>query len=156
MKNNIYITLIALFIYSFQVNAQDNYNPEDFANTYFETWNKTQSPTATITDLENFLALLTDDVALIHPPYDMSDTREPNGKEVIRKGMPRWLGANTSYLAKLIEVTYGNDVVVLKYQAVMTYLDEKTGKEKEIVRNNLEVLELDQGKVAIIRKYGKY
>ncbi len=38
----------------------------------------------------------------------------------------------------------------------MTYLDEKTGEEKKIICNNLEVLELDQSKVAIIRKYGKY
>ena len=37
-----------------------------------------------------------------------------------------------------------------------TLLNEKTGKERVITRNNVEVLELDHGKVAIIRKYGKF
>lgn len=155
MKTLIYMSILTSLAFT-QVHAQDTLSPETFANTYFETWNKTQSPTATIKDLENFLALLTDDVALIHPPYDMTDTREPNGKAIIRKGMTRWLGANTSYTAKLIEITYGYEAIVIKYQAEMTYKDETTGEEKRIVRNNLEVLELDQGKVAIIRKYGKY
>ena len=113
-------------------------------------------PEASEEDLENFLALLTEDVALQHLPYDTTDEREPNGKEVIRTGMSRWRGANTSYTAKLIEINHGHNVIILKYQAIMTIQDEKTRKERTITRNNIEVLELDKGKVSVIRKYGKY
>tara|TARA_R110002073_G_scaffold145532_2_gene297657 strand:+ start:24592 stop:25062 length:471 start_codon:yes stop_codon:yes gene_type:complete len=127
-----------------------------FAHTYFNAWNKTQAPEASETDLENYLAILTNDVALQHLPYNKTDERKPNGKEVLRKGMSRWRGVNTSYKAKLIEVNHGQNVVIIKYQAIMTFLDEKTKKERSITRNNIEVLELDKGKVAIIRKYGKY
>jgi ketosteroid isomerase-like protein len=138
-------------------NAQKTtFNSVDFATAYFKAWNKTQMPKASEKDLENFLALLTDDVALQHLPYQKNDTRKSNGKETLRKGMNRWRGANTSYKSRLIEVNHGHNVIVLKYQAVMTIIDSKTKKTRTITRNNVEVLELDNGKVAIIRKYGKY
>lgn len=151
----IYFSLLITCVYtSFAQNTK--FNPENFANTYFTAWNKTQTPEASELDLENFLKLLTEDVALQHLPYQKTDERKPNGKEVLREGMNRWRGANTSYSAKLINVNYGHNVIILKYQAIMTVLNEKTGKERTITRNNVEVLELDQGKVSIIRKYGKY
>jgi ketosteroid isomerase-like protein len=150
-----FLTLLITYVTpSIAQNA--NFNPEVFANTYFSAWNKTQMPEASEEDLENFLALLTEDVALQHLPYDTTDEREPNGKEVIRTGMSRWRGANTSYTAKLIEINHGHNVIILKYQAIMTIQDEKTRKERTITRNNIEVLELDKGKVSVIRKYGKY
>lgn len=150
-----FLTLLITYVTpSIAQNA--NFNPEVFANTYFLAWNKTQMPEASEEDLENFLALLTEDVALQHLPYDTTDEREPNGKEVIRTGMSRWRGANTSYTAKLIEINHGHNVIILKYQAIMTIQDEKTRKERTITRNNIEVLELDKGKVSVIRKYGKY
>ena len=149
------ITFICTCMYtSFgQTKAMD---PTTFAKNYFATWNKTQTPNASVEDLENFLALLTDDVALQHFPYDKTDDREPNGKQVIRKGMSRWRGVNTSYTAKLLEINHGHDVIVIKYIATVTFIDGKTKKERSITKNNLEVLELDNGKVSIIRKYGKY
>jgi hypothetical protein len=118
--------------------------------------NKTQAPDASMADLENYLALLTEDVALQHFPYDKTDDREPNGKEVIRKGMIRYLGAAKSYKAKLLKITYGHNVIVIKYKATMTLLDKTTNKETSIIRNTVDVLELDNGKVSIIRKYGKF
>ena len=156
MKKIILFTIIFCAT-KFSAKAQEpTFNSVDFANAYFKAWNKTQMPKASEKDLENFLALLTEDVALQHLPYQKADDRKPNGKETLRKGMNRWRGANTSYKAKLIDVNYGHNVVIIEYQAVMTFNDEKTGKERSITRNNLEVLELDEGKVAIIRKYGKY
>ena len=156
MKNYIYISLITLFTYASQVNAQDNFNPEAFAKTYFDAWNKTQMPNASEKDLDNYIALLTDDVAYQHLPYRVADERKPDGKAILRKGMNQWRGANTSYSAKLIEVNHGHNVVIIKYQAIMTVKNEETGKERTIERNNIEVLEIDQGKVSVIRKYGKY
>ncbi len=151
----LFITLLINFLLTIQ--AQEiAFNSETFAQEYFDAWNKTQAPNASEIDLENYLTLLTNDVAYQHLPYDNTDTREPDGKELLRKGMNRWRGANTSYKAKLIEVNYGHNVVVIKYQAIMTVVDEKTGNERTIERNNIEVLELDQAKVAVIRKYGKY
>ena len=152
--------ILATILYcatQYSINAQEaTFNSVDFANAYFKAWNKTQMPKASEKDLENFLALLTDDVALQHLPYQKNDDREPNGKETLRKGMSRWRGANTSYKAVLLEVNHGHNVIVLKYQAIMTIIDGKTKKTRTITRNNIEVLELDKSKVAIIRKYGKY
>ena len=151
----IYFSLLITFV-STTLGQNTSLNSEKFANAYFKAWNKTQAPKASKADLEDFLALLTEDVALQHLPYQKTDERKPNGKEVLRKGMNRWRGANTSYSAKLISINYGHNVIILKYQAIMTVLNDKTGKERTITRNNVEVLELDQGKVSIIRKYGKY
>jgi ketosteroid isomerase-like protein len=156
MKTNIFIILIALFTNASQVGAQDNFNHEDFAKTYFDAWNKTQMPNASEVDLDDYLVLLTDDVAYQHLPYRSADERKQNGKEILRKGMNQWLGANTSYRAKLIEVNHGHNVVIIKYQAIMTVKNEETRKERTIERNNIEVLEIDKGKVSVIRKYGKY
>ena len=154
---NFNLLIIFLITSTYSAHAQKiDLEPVQFAHKYFESWNKTQMPKASEKDLENFLALLTDDVALQHLPYQKNDDRKPDGKEMLRKGMNRWRGANTSYKAKLIKVNHGHNVIVIKYQAVMTLIDEKTKKERTITRNNVEVLELDEGKVAIIRKYGKY
>lgn len=150
----IYFSILITWASSF--GQETKFNSENFANAYFKAWNKTQAPNASEIDLENFLKLLTEDVALQHLPYQKTDERKPNGKEVLRKGMNRWRGANTSYSAKLININYGHNVIILKYQAIMTVLNEKTEKLRTIIRNNVEVLELDQGKVSIIRKYGKY
>jgi hypothetical protein len=156
MKNIILFTIFSTVI-AYNVNAQETtFNSVEFANAYFKAWNKTQMPKASEKDLEDFLALLTDDVALQHLPYQKNNERKPTGKETLRKGMSRWRGANTSYKAKLIEINHGHNVVVLKYLAVMTIIDSNTQKTRTITRNNVEVLELDKDKVAIIRKYGKY
>ncbi len=69
--------------------------------------------------------------------------------------MSRWTGNNTSYKATLIEINYGYNVIIIKYKAIATSVDKKTQKERSIIRNNVEVLELDNGMVSIIRKYGK-
>lgn len=47
----------------------------------------TQAPEATTQDLENYLALLTDDVGHSHLPYVTDDSREPDGKQAMRKGI---------------------------------------------------------------------
>jgi hypothetical protein len=130
-------------------------NQKEFAKNYFAAYNKTQTPDATAADIENYLIFLTDDVALQHFPYDITDVREPNGKENIRKGMTRYLGGANTYTSKLIDIMYGHDVIIIKYKAVMTLLDKTTQKETIITRNMVDALELDNGKISIIRKYGK-
>lgn len=148
--------LLVIYLVAFACLAKANethFNYEAFVEEYFSSWRETQKPNATKRDLERYLSLLTDDVAHQHIPYDLTDTREPNGKQVIREGMTYWLGANTEYRAKLIDFTIGHNVVVIKYEAVLKTVDK--GNVISIQRHNIEVLELESGKVSIIRKYGK-
>ena len=69
--------ILATILYcatQYSINAQEaTFNSVDFANAYFNAWNKTQMPKASEKDLENFLVLLTDDVALQHLPYQKND-----------------------------------------------------------------------------------
>ena len=150
------IVLSCFVVFSSVVNAgEKNFDYTAFAKAYFSAFNQTQKPKATKKDLENYLSFLTDDVAHQHLPYDTTDTRNPGGKEELRQGMTRWLAVNTEYKAELISIAYERDVVVIKYRSTVKLNNENTGKELVINRKRLEVLELDNEKVAIIRKYGK-
>jgi len=133
----------------------DEFNPDKFANDYFNAWVATQSPTATNQDLEHYLSFLAEDVGHQHLPYDPDDTRSPTGKENMREGMSYYLGAHSEYAGKLISFTYGHNVVVIKYESSSKGIHPQT--KQEISQNNLvlEVLEIEDGQVAIIRKYSK-
>ena len=148
--------LVSLFI-TILPNANANevdFDYNTFAKQYFDTWVKTQLPTATKEDLENYLSLLTADVAWQHIPYQPDDERRPSGKQDLRKGMTRWLAANTEYKAELIDVLFGDDVIILKLSAQAKFADSE-GELVSRERNYVDVLELDKGKVSIIRRYGK-
>ena len=124
------------------------------AQKYFSNWNKTQKPTATPQDLENYLSLLTDDVAWQHFPYQPDDTRKPDGKQNLRKGMTQWLGANTEYTAELSKLIIGQGVIVFKFRALIKFANSE-GVIVNRERNYTDVLEIDNGQVSVIRRYGK-
>jgi hypothetical protein len=60
---------------------------------YFTAWSATQSPTAKLTDIDNYLSLLKDNIGHQHLPYDADDSREEDGKNAMRKGMQFYLGS---------------------------------------------------------------
>lgn len=152
MKLIIYVVLF------FQVSAASSADAEldydKFAKEYFAVWTATQSPNATQADIEKYLAMLTDDVGHQHFPNDPEDTRHPDGKAMMREGMMHYLGGHDSYQAKLLEVIHGAQAVVIKYAAQATYTN---GNAEPVSWQHtmLEVLELEGGKVAVIRKYSK-
>jgi hypothetical protein len=125
-----------------------------FAQEYFIAWNNTQKPTATKQDLESYLSLLTSDVAWQHLPYQPYDDRKPDGKLNLRKGMTQWLGANTEYSSELINIVIGENLIVLQFEALVKFANSD-GKIASRQRNYTDVLELDNGKVSVIRRYGK-
>jgi len=131
------------------------FNPEEFAKGYFEAWTATQSPDATKEDLEHYLSLLSEDVGHQHLPYDSDDVRSSNGKKNIREGMIYYLGGHTEYSGKLISHTNGYGVVVIKYETSSKGIHPQT--KQVIVQNYLtvEVLEIENDKVSVIRKYSE-
>lgn len=143
--------VISVSIYSSA--AADTFDARAFSEDYFIKWVDSQMPNAESQELEAYLRLLTEDVALQHLPYDLTDTREAGGKQVIREGMTYWLGANTLYQVDLIDTTIGQNVIILKYEATIELADPATGEKTALKRNSIDVLELDEGKVSIIRKY---
>ncbi|KAA9129652.1 nuclear transport factor 2 family protein [Marinihelvus fidelis] len=126
-----------------------------FGQAYFNAWTATQAPNATAADLENYLSLLTDDVGHQHLPYDPDSTRHPTGKADMREGMTYYLGAHTAYSAELGMVTPGYNVVVITYSTASSGVHPQTGETIEQSYDTLEVLEIEDGKVAVIRKYSE-
>ena len=148
----IWLVLISSTIYA--ENA-GQFNLEKFAKDYFNAWVATQSPAATKENLESYLSLLTEDVGHQHLPYDPDDTRSSDGKENMREGMSYYLGQHTEYLGKLISHTVGHDVVVIRYETSSKGIHPQT---KQVIAQNyltLEVLEIENGKVSVIRKYSE-
>jgi hypothetical protein len=138
--------------YTLQAGAED-FDPESFAQNYFEAWAATQSPDATKEDLEHYLSFLAEDVGHEHIPYDTDDTRDPDGKESMREGMTHYLGQHIEYHAKLIALTYGLNAVAIQFEVS---LKAKRGPDQPIASmtyNSLELLEIENGKVSVIRKY---
>jgi len=148
---------IWLVLISGAINAAnaEEFNPEKFAKDYFNAWAATQSPTATKENIEQYLSFLSEDVGHQHLPYDPDDARNPDGKENMREGMSYYLGAHTEYLGKLISHTDGHGVVVIKYETSSKGIHPQT---KQVITQNyltLEVLEIENGKVSVIRKYSE-
>jgi hypothetical protein len=135
--------------------AKPAFNPQQFAKDYFAAWAATQSPKATKKSLEHYLSFLADNVGHQHYPYDPDDTRHDDGKKKMLKGMTHYLGVHTKYSAKLLDVTYDFNVVVIKYESAVKAVHPQTGEVIDRTSTTLEVLELENGKVALIRKYGE-
>jgi hypothetical protein len=154
MKVFISICLVLVFGTITAAHAEA-FNPEEFAKDYFKAWTATQSPGATKEDLEHYLSFLSEDVGHQHLPYDSDDTRSSNGKKNIREGMSYYLGGHTEYSGKLISHTNGYGVVVIKYETSSKGIHPQT--KQVIVQNYLtvEVLEIESGKVSVIRKYSE-
>ena len=131
----------------------EDFDADQFAKGYFEAWAASQRPGATKQDLERYLAFLTDDVGHQHLPYDPDDTRSPTGKQDMREGMGYYLGAHTEYEGTLLSQMAGHNVVVIKYRSSSKGIHPQTQQEVSQQDMTVEVLEIEDGKVAVIRKY---
>jgi ketosteroid isomerase-like protein len=126
-----------------------------FAQTYFDAWASTQKPDASKQDLAGYLELLTDDVGHQHLPYDPDATRDADGKQSMRAGMLYYLGGHDEYSATLQSVTVGHDVVIIKYHSKAKGLHPQTKQVFVQDDSTVEVLEIENGKVAVVRKYSE-
>lgn len=125
----------------------------ELGKAYFAAWKATQAPNATKQDIEHYLSFLTRDVGHQHLPYDSDDSRLPAGKQNMLEGMSFYLGAHLAYEAKLHQIIPAHNVVVITYSTVSSGVHPQT---KEIVKSEystMEVLEIENGKVSVIRKY---
>ncbi len=157
MKFNLKVLLLLLISISVTINAnelkQKNQNLHDFAKTYFSAWTASQSPSATKVELENYLSLLTDDIGHQHLPYDSDDSRLTDGKAKMHKGMTRYLGLHTVYSGKMTDMVVGHNVIVIKYDTQAKGIHPQTGEEITLDYTTLEVLDIENGLVSVIRKY---
>ncbi|WP_346836561.1 nuclear transport factor 2 family protein [Microbulbifer sp. SAOS-129_SWC] len=128
---------------------------EQLGRDYFAAFVATQEPDATKQDVENYLAFLTDDVGHQHFPNSPDDSRARGNKARARKGMTHYLGGNSSFEAKLESITTGKDVIVLKYKQRFAGYHQQLKKEVGFASDVIEVLEIENGKVSVIRTYAK-
>lgn len=149
------ITGLVLFFVSTTLWASDNkVDMEQFAQLYFEKMIATQAPNATAEDLEHYLELLTDDIGHSHLPWVTDDARTPSGKEDMRTGMTFYLGAHTKYNAELLNVfTFNHSAVAIRYKNYAKGIHPQSKQPIEYSQVMMEVLEIENGKVAVIRKY---
>ena len=127
---------------------------EKFAQNYFKVMVATQAPDATKVDLENYFSLLTDDIGHSHLPWVTDDSRLPDGKEVMRKGMLFYLGAHTEYSAELLDVfIFNNSAIAIRYKNSAKGIHPESKQPLAYTQIMMEVLEMENGKVAVIRKY---
>lgn len=126
---------------------------KELGEQYFKIWIATQAVNSTENDVENYLNLLTDDVGHMHYPYDRDDSRADGNKENMRKGMMYYLGLHTEYKATLNSITVGHNVIIIKFKSSSKGIHPQTKKEINSTKNTVEVLEVENGKIAMIRKY---
>jgi hypothetical protein len=134
--------------------SEDNFDYDKFVKQYFQAMVETQKPGATKEDLEHYLSFLTEDVGNQHFPNAPDDSREPDGKKLMRKGMSRYLGVHTEYNAELISYTFGYNAIALKHKFSAKGL-RSDGSEFSYSKVALDVIELENGKVSVIRRYSK-
>ena len=149
-----YLLLITLLLGSSFSVASKKLDLEKFAHTYFKLMTDTQSPNASTVELEKYLSLLTDDIGHSHLPYVVDDSRLPDGKESMRKGMTYYLGAHTKYEATLLDVfIFNNSAIAIRYKNYAKGVHPQNKQPIEYSQTMMEVLELEGDKVAVIRKY---
>ena len=123
--------------------------------SYFKAWKATQQPSATKQDLEHYLTFLTENVGHQHLPYDNDDERVASGKSDMRKGMTYYLGAHSTYSAQLKQVVPGYNVVAITYSTTSSGIHPQTKEVMHQRYDTMEVLEIENGKVSVIRKYSE-
>lgn len=151
--NKLIISLIGLVFFNSGVSA-DDFDYDAFAKAYYHAQVMTQQPDATKKDLEHYLSFLTDDVGNQHFPNAPDDSREPGGKELMRKGMSRYLGIHTEYKAEIIDYQYGYNAVSIKHK-FSAKGKRSDGSDFSYSKVALDVLELENGKVSVIRRYSE-
>ncbi|MEW6992508.1 nuclear transport factor 2 family protein [Colwelliaceae bacterium 6441] len=152
-----FLSLLIFTVSSFVVQANEVSEARKlttFAHEYFNKMVATQMPTASEKELDDYLTLLTDDVGHAHLPWVVDDSRYPDGKQKMKKGMTYYLGAHTEFRAKLLSIyTFNNSAIAIRYQKWIKGVHPQTGKIIDSAKTFMEVLELEDGKVAVIRKY---
>jgi hypothetical protein len=133
---------------------EDILDYDKFVKEYYDAQVKTQQPNASTADLEHYLSFLTEDVGNQHFPNAPDDSRAADGKKLMREGMTRYLGVHTEYKGKIIEYIVGYNSVALKHTFSAKGL-RSDGSEFSYSKEVLDVLELENGKVSVIRRYGK-
>lgn len=152
----IFASLMLAFFVPLAVDAnQESFDAERFAQNYFNAWSATQLPNASINDIEHYLGFLAENVGHQHLPYDPDSARDPEGNNKMREGMTYYLGAHMEYHSELTEVLRGFNVVVIKYDTYVKAKHPQTGEIIELSYDTVEVLELENGKVSVIRKYSE-
>lgn len=134
---------------------QDSFNYEEFTQRYFAAWTNVQKPNATKHDLEQYLAFLTEDIGYQHLPYSNDDSRAPDGKAMMRKGMSYYLGIHSEYKAQLTNSAHGHNVIMIEFTTQAKGIHPDNGQEVIIDNSTFEVLEIENGKVSVIRHYSK-
>lgn len=148
--------IISLFIFcSPLLLAEDKaIDLNQFAQDYFAKMAASQAPDASAEDLEQYLALLADDVGHTHLPWNTDDARTADGKQLMREGMTFYLGAHTEYKAELLNMFVFNDsAVAIRYKHYGKGIHPQSKQPIEYTRTMMEVLEMEGDKVAVIRKY---
>ena len=132
----------------------ESINLKAFATDYYNAMVASQAPNATTKELETYLSFLTDDVGHSHLPYVTDDSRLPDGKEAMRKGMTFYLGAHSEYNSELLNIFAFNDsAVAIRYTSNAKGIHPQNNQALEYSNVMMEVLEIENGKVAVIRKY---
>lgn len=146
----IFITLISTSALA----SGDQFDYDNFVKQYHQAMTNTQTPNASNEDLEYYLSFLTEDVGNQHFPNAPDDSREPEGKKLMREGMSRYLGVHTEYNGEIIAYIIGYNSVALKHAFSAKGL-RSDGSEFSYSKVVLDILELENGKVSVIRRYGK-
>lgn len=148
-------SMICGFLLSTTVLASESkIDLSQFAQQYFDTMVATQAPNATEQELERYLALLTDDVGHSHLPFVTDDSRVKNGKLAMRKGMTFYLAAHSYYKAELLDVfIFNNSAIAIRYKNSVKGIHPQNNQAISYSQTMMEVLEMEDGKVAVIRKY---
>lgn len=153
MKQLILLSL-ALFFASTAMANDKKIDLKAFAQLYFDKMTATQQPGATEKELEEYLSLLTDDIGHSHLPWVTDDSRVPTGKADMREGMTFYLGAHDKYEAELLDVfAFNHSAVAIRYKNYAKGIHPQSKQEIEYANTMMEVLEMEGGKVAVIRKY---
>lgn len=145
--------MLAFITFLWTFNAIAETDLSELGKGYFSAWAATQSPGATEKDLEHYLSFLKANVAHQHLPYDSDDSRLPDGKESIRKGMLFYLGSHSAHEATLEQVIPAHNAVAITYTTSSKGVHPQTNELIELHYSTMEVLEIEDGKVAVIRKY---
>lgn len=97
---------------------------------------------------------MADDIGNQHIPYQPDDSRTPDGKEQMRKGMSFYLGAHTFYKSTLLNTFVFNDTgFAIRYKNDAKGIHPQNKQPIEYTSTMLDVIEIENGKVAMIRKY---
>ncbi|MBB3167076.1 nuclear transport factor 2 family protein [Simiduia aestuariiviva] len=147
--------MVSLLLSGPSMAEQADFDYEKFTQDYFAAWTNVQKPNATEEDLERYLSFLTDDVGYQHLPYSNDDSRTPEGKAALRKGMTYYLGIHTEYAARLTNQAYGHNVIMIEFDTEAKGVHPDNNQMLTFNHHSFEVLEIENGKVSVIRHYSK-